>query len=475
MNDPVDMASNEPTEDSPAAAAPRDRLARRFASILAGYCVLIVVLSALRLYLQQWGLLLTRAEKEILYELLLIHGACALVVSIGAWALLVANQPGKHGLRLLSILTPFFLLASVDRICAYFIPPIYGRTTLFLQDRELGWRHRPGAEGEWAGWVRINRQGYRGPEVAEEKAPDEFRILFLGDSVAFALRTDYEDCFVARIEQALNERADMPVVTTVNMSVSGYSPWQEYICPKRHGLKFRPDLVVHCFCLNDVTEKFNLMRFGGDRIGFEAAMASTGLEWSGIYRLARRARVWLRFGTDVKKAVGQIADREVWDLVDQPDSEFVQNAWSVTEENMADIVHGAATTTSRSPSSAFHMPFNWNIPRKPITRSVPCNISAKTGKSRSSTFSPRCEAITTIEARNIPFSTTATTPRSRVTHLSRSRSWPSLSAKIFCLDPLRQAPTMTDSNSTNFLPRAGRGEPGSVLSDILNADKRCRR
>ncbi|UCF35115.1 MAG: SGNH/GDSL hydrolase family protein [Phycisphaerales bacterium] len=332
------MASGEPPKDSPATPSPRDRLAGRFATILAGYCVLIVALSAVRLYLQDWGLLVTRAENEVLYQLLLIHGVCVPVICIGAWALLLTNRPGKHGLRLLSILTPFFLLASVDRICAYFIPPIYGRTTLFLQDRELGWRHRPGAEGEWAGWVRINRQGYRGPEVAEEKAPDEFRILFLGDSVAFALRTDYEDSFVARIERALKERADMPVVTTVNMSVSGYSPWQEYICLKRQGLKFRPDLVVHCFCLNDVTEKFNLMRFGGDRIGFEAAMASTGLEWSGIYRFARRARVWLRFGTDVKKAVGEIADREVWDLVDRPDSEFVRNAWSVTKENMADIV-----------------------------------------------------------------------------------------------------------------------------------------
>jgi lysophospholipase L1-like esterase len=338
MNDPVDMAGRKSKEESQAAPSPRDRLARRFASILVGYCVLIVLLCAFRLYLQQWGFLLARSEKEILYQLLLMHGGCALAVCIGAWALLPTNRPGKYGLRLLSILTPFFLLASVDRICAYFIPPIYGRTTLFLQDRELGWRHRPGAEGEWAGWVRINRQGYRGPEVAEEKAPDEFRILFLGDSVAFALRTDYEDGFVARIERALNERADMPLVTTVNMSVSGYSPWQEYICLKRQGLKLRPDLVVHCFCLNDVTEKFNLMRFGGDRIGFEAAMASSGLEWSGLYRLARRARVWLRFGTDVKKAVGEIADREVWDLVDQPDSEFVQNAWSVTKENMARII-----------------------------------------------------------------------------------------------------------------------------------------
>jgi hypothetical protein len=34
---------------------------------------------------------------------------------------------------------------------------------------------------------------------------------------------------------------------------------------------------------------------------------------------------------------------------------------------------------------------------------------------------------------------------------------------------------MNDADPADFLSRVGRGEPGSVLGDILNADEQCRR
>ena len=45
-------------------------------------------------------------------------------------------------------------------------PFVSPKTTIFMEDRELGWRMKPGAEGEWGGSrVRINEHGLRGPLV----------------------------------------------------------------------------------------------------------------------------------------------------------------------------------------------------------------------------------------------------------------------------------------------------------------------
>ena len=38
---------------------------------------------------------------------------------------------------------------------------------------------------------------------------------------------------------------------------------------RKEGIKYDPDLVVLSFVLNDVTEKFGLIRFGGSRLGFQ--------------------------------------------------------------------------------------------------------------------------------------------------------------------------------------------------------------
>ena len=338
MSDSTEQPRQEPLTNVQGISAPRARLAVGWSRLLAGYSLLVVLLALLRLHLVGWGLLLTCDERNAIYLILIVHTLLGVAPAISAWFIMRDRRDGRTALRLLAVATPFFMLASVDRICAFFIPPVYGRTTLFLRDRELGWRHRPGAQGEWAGPVKINGKGLRGPEVPYAKPEGEFRIIFLGDSVAFALRTAYEEGFVARIEKTLDERPPTGRVATVNMSVSGYSPWQELILLERYGLKYKPDLVVQCFCLNDVTEKLNLLRFGGDRLGFEAAMAATGPEWSGIFRLARRARVWFHLGADVRQAAGEMADREVWDLVDKHDSEFVRQAWSLTRDNMRKIV-----------------------------------------------------------------------------------------------------------------------------------------
>ena len=141
--------------------------------------------------------------------------------------------------------------------------PIEAKTTIFVPDERLGWRHRPGAEDAWLGVpVRINAKGLRGPELDHRKPRGVRRLLYLGDSVTFgALVADTAQTFPYRVEGLLEERGQN-TVETVNAGVGGYSPWQERLYLEDEGLRYEPDLVVVSFVMNDVLEEAFLSDVG---------------------------------------------------------------------------------------------------------------------------------------------------------------------------------------------------------------------
>ena len=57
--------------------------------------------------------------------------------------------------------------------------------SVFVPDRELFWRMRPGSTFDADVPVPINALGYRGPVPMEPRAASRPRIAVLGDSVAF--------------------------------------------------------------------------------------------------------------------------------------------------------------------------------------------------------------------------------------------------------------------------------------------------
>ena len=309
--------------------------------MLAAYCGLIVALGALRVCAEGWlGMPIREPDDRRLLEVVLLHLAfAAVLLGIGR---LLRRRAGtqRRALRLLAAATPLLMLVSADRICAYFIPPPTGATRVFMRDAELGWRHRPGAEDFWTySRVAINAKGLRGPEVPYEKGPDECRILFLGDSITFAMGVPYEEGFVSRVEGLLTGRIDRRRIRTIACAVSGYSPWQEAILLQQEGLKYQPDLVVQCFCLNDVTEPFKLTKYGGEDIGLEAENAASGaLESSGIWRLACYVRGRIERARNRGKTPPGLARLDEKQLWAEHDSPAVQEAWRATREEMDKII-----------------------------------------------------------------------------------------------------------------------------------------
>jgi lysophospholipase L1-like esterase len=242
--------------------------------------------------------------------------------------------------RLLLALLFGFCPLVLAELMARPVVPADNMTTIFVADKDLGWRLRAGVTDSWGGVpVTINNKGLCGPEVRYERTPAVPRILYLGDSVTFGYQLEsYQQSFPYAIEDLLEDRLGTGV-ETVNGSVGGYSPWQHHEYLANEGMRYKPDLVVIGFILNDVTEKMSLVRFGGDNVGWQLAhSANTAGGWLArrlaIYRLGGQIYRRLQFGADPHQ--GAVAGEVcfVHDLVEKPQSPRVQEAWNTTLENL---------------------------------------------------------------------------------------------------------------------------------------------
>jgi lysophospholipase L1-like esterase len=110
-------------------------------------------------------------------------------------------------------------------------------------DPVLLWRPVPGGP--------YSSQGFKGPEVAEEKPPGTFRIICYGDSNTDGPR---RGGWPERLQELLDgDRSDDdPKYEVLNAGVSGYSSYQGVMRFRGEVARFRPDLVLVSFGWNDI-------------------------------------------------------------------------------------------------------------------------------------------------------------------------------------------------------------------------------
>lgn len=119
-------------------------------------------------------------------------------------------------------------------------------------DPHLRYELKPGYRAHLSGrkiGLRINAAGLRGHEVDPDKG-GRFRAAVLGDSVAFAKETEEADTFVDRLEAKL--ASGRPGAEVLNFGVEGYDTLEEVIHFRRTGRSLKPDVVILCYCLNDI-------------------------------------------------------------------------------------------------------------------------------------------------------------------------------------------------------------------------------
>jgi lysophospholipase L1-like esterase len=98
----------------------------------------------------------------------------------------------------------------------------------------------------------ISPQRTRDRPVAIPKPPGVFRVLVLGDSIAFGAQVRRSEAFPDHLEARLTARGHR--VEVVNAGVSGYSAWNERRWLAERGPAFEPDLVLAAACWNDVVD-----------------------------------------------------------------------------------------------------------------------------------------------------------------------------------------------------------------------------
>ena len=99
--------------------------------------------------------------------------------------------------------------------------------------------------------LEINTLGFRDEEISLKKEPDEFRVLVLGDSIAFGDYLPAEEVFVQRLENYLRELKPGRNIQVINTGISDCGLDEELNLLEERGLALRPDVVLVEFYLND--------------------------------------------------------------------------------------------------------------------------------------------------------------------------------------------------------------------------------
>ncbi len=127
---------------------------------------------------------------------------------------------------------------------------------MFVADKVLGYRYRPGFRGHFPNFedisISINSKGLR--DVEHNYSKTGYRILGLGDSVTFGAGVEFEKTYLRQLEHLLDAEI-------VKAGVNGWSFSQYRKFYEIEGYKYRPDLIMIGLTLNDLApEKQDLPR-----------------------------------------------------------------------------------------------------------------------------------------------------------------------------------------------------------------------
>lgn len=99
---------------------------------------------------------------------------------------------------------------------------------------------------------KINTMGFRNPEFNIDKDDKTFRIISLGDSIAFGMGVKSQEKILSRVlEELLNEERGNRRFQVINAGVPGYNTFQKYLYLIEELIHYNPDFVFLNFCLND--------------------------------------------------------------------------------------------------------------------------------------------------------------------------------------------------------------------------------
>jgi lysophospholipase L1-like esterase len=118
------------------------------------------------------------------------------------------------------------------------------------EDPDVIYELVPGARGQaWGTNVVVNSHGFRGPEPSDDHAGLR-RIAVLGDSVTFGNDLPEDAAYPRQLEARLADGEEAPW-EVLNFGLGGYDTLQEVALLEHRAIRFRPEIVIVGFSLND--------------------------------------------------------------------------------------------------------------------------------------------------------------------------------------------------------------------------------
>ena len=158
---------------------------------------------------------------------------------------------GGRKKRVIPIISCLFVLLAAEiimrlswRMSGWVERPIYQRSANPYLRYEL-------VPGALSGNIRVNSDGFRGPDYPQPKPEGVFRIIMLGDSETLSIMLAEREALAAQLEDELNQGGAKPRYEALNFGVEGYNTFQELEQLKIKGLKYDPDLIILNYVLND--------------------------------------------------------------------------------------------------------------------------------------------------------------------------------------------------------------------------------
>jgi len=100
----------------------------------------------------------------------------------------------------------------------------------------------------------FNSDGFRDKIYPRKKQAGVYRIIVIGDSLAYGLRVPAELTYAKRLERKLNQQAgEESRYEVINMGVPGYRTTQTIARLEEQGLSYDPDMIIYGFWLDDIS------------------------------------------------------------------------------------------------------------------------------------------------------------------------------------------------------------------------------
>ena len=166
----------------------------------------------------------------------------------------------KVWLPMISLLIFFLIIEVIFRFIIVYKDTNKTVAGIVEFDPDLIWRLKPRSSGILA----TNELGFRDSSY---KPNSDYKILLLGDSVSWGDGVEMKQSYPFLLEEMLNRNYPGKTFEIINTGVPGYSTFQQLIYLKKDGIKLKPNMIIHQFCLNDVVQRFSvLFEYGGDNV-----------------------------------------------------------------------------------------------------------------------------------------------------------------------------------------------------------------